>query len=85
MKKGDEYLSVAACKGNTELDFFSLQPKQIKACRALCATCQGKTGCLEAAMRYESGGEFKRWGIWGGTTPQQRARLAARRAAKVRR
>ena len=39
------------------------------AAQAACNRCVILTGCLEWAMKYE------KYGVWGGTTPKQRAML----------
>ena len=43
--------------------------------RAVCAVCVVRVACLEYALaRHE------RFGMWGGTTPRERLRLARQRA-----
>ena len=43
---------------------------------AICGGCDARQACLDRGMRLERAGGG-RYGIWGGTTPQQRATLAA--------
>ena len=43
---------------------------------AICGGCDARKACLDRGMRLEKSGGG-RYGIWGGTTPQQRAMLAA--------
>ena len=40
--------------------------------KAVCATCPQQATCLEHAITQD-----ERWGVWGGKTPIERARLAA--------
>lgn len=44
--------------------------------RAFCDRCPVKVECLEWALEHDA-----RHGMWGGKTPQQRAREITRRAA----
>jgi hypothetical protein len=46
------------------------------AARRLCATCPAAEPCLWAALALEQVLGY-RYGIWGGTTPARRARIAA--------
>jgi len=52
--------------------------KQIAQAKMICAGCQVRRECLEFAMTHD-----QVYGIWGGTTPEdrQRARRRKRRAA----
>jgi WhiB family transcriptional regulator, redox-sensing transcriptional regulator len=52
--------------------------KQIARAKAICAGCTVRLECLEFAMTHD-----QVYGIWGGTTPEdrQRARRRKRRAA----
>jgi len=52
--------------------------KQIAQAKMICAGCQVRQECLEFAMTHD-----QVYGIWGGTTPEdrQRARRRKRRAA----
>lgn len=51
----------------------------------LCAGCPVQAECLEFALRTEKTGRYGAFGIWGGTTPdQRRAMIRARgRALEV--
>lgn len=51
--------------------FFSESPKRIAQAKALCAQCPITEKCLQYALDIEV--EF---GIFGGTTPQERKALA---------
>ncbi len=41
----------------------------------LCHGCPVTTQCLAEALRIEARSAF-RWGVWGGTTPNQRHKIA---------
>ena len=49
-----------------------------RAALAICARCPVQAPCLDTALLMErtAGG---RHGVWGGTTPQQRAQMVVRR------
>jgi WhiB family redox-sensing transcriptional regulator len=53
---------------------------QIAKAREICARCQVRRQCLEFALRT---GEAQ--GIWGGTTPEERARERRRERSRRRR
>lgn len=54
---------------------------QIARAKAICARCPVRRQCLEFARTHEPG-----YGIWGGTTPEDRQRVRRReqRAARAR-
>lgn len=54
--------------------------RQMTKALEICARCGVRQQCLDFAMRT---GET--YGIWGGTTPEERIRDRRRRAAKLRR
>lgn len=73
--KAELWREVAACKGRfAELDFFSEAASERKKCKAVCAQCQGRSGCLDYAVETQ-----QTLGIWGGMTPAQRARVRKRK------
>ncbi|MFE3657232.1 WhiB family transcriptional regulator [Streptomyces sp. NPDC059165] len=54
----------------------------IREAKAVCAWCTVREPCLELALAREGDTDrFKRAGIWGGTTPRERAAIASRRRA----
>lgn len=59
--------------------FFPERGGPTVAARKVCAECTVKTECLEYALVYE---EF---GIWGGTSPDDRKRLRRERRLNGRR
>lgn len=51
----------------------------VRFAKAICESCPVQRECLSAAMRAEgSANALGRYGIWGGLTPQERARQARR-------
>lgn len=44
--------------------------------RRLCRACAVSTECLAYALAND-----ERWGVWAGTTPNQRAKMKGRRAS----
>lgn len=81
---------VAACRGmDTELFFLpsSASDAETALARGACAACRVSAECLAAAMEEEGRrGEESRFGLRGGLTPRQRARLyGAERDARSRR
>ena len=74
--KNRSWTARAACEGvDTEL-FYPVAPEQEAEALAICATCPVRAQCLDAALR-----DREQYGIWGGTTPEQRRRISRRRAA----
>ena len=75
----------AACLGDDHDAFFPHRDDATGTDAALrvCATCPVATECLEAALAKEGNlaGQY-RYGIRGGTTPEQRASLARARTGK---
>jgi hypothetical protein len=68
-----------ACRDVDDPDMFF---DDMLFAKRICAGCQLKAPCLDAAMRLEGSSPTKyRHGVWGGTLPDDRARLL--RAARV--
>ena len=44
------------------------RPRDVLAALALCEHCPVRGACLQYALEYDD-----LWGIWGGTSPEQRA------------
>jgi len=74
-----DWLDDAACKGSeSEIWFLEANHKaedewKIFAAKEICATCPVREPCLEHAI------EYREWGIWGGTTDQERKRIRMHR------
>lgn len=65
----------AAC-GESDADFFAdpdVRPAEARRAKAVCATCPVRAGCLRLALGTDAGA----WGIWGGTTPGERAEMSS--------
>jgi WhiB family redox-sensing transcriptional regulator len=58
----------AACKGADPGLWFPGQGHGVGAAKAVCAACPARTRCLEWALEA---GETD--GVWGGTSPEERA------------
>jgi hypothetical protein len=75
----DDDWAQAACKGDGDPDdWFPDQGEWQRAARAkiTCYTqCPLRAAC--AAMALESDADWTKWGIWGGLSPHERARLKA--------
>jgi len=74
----------AACGGSDpDRWFVEVQGRQsvaeLGAALGVCRSCPVQAECLDAAMVFEGmrGPTQRRFGVWGGLTPAQRARLAA--------
>jgi WhiB family transcriptional regulator, redox-sensing transcriptional regulator len=72
----------APCRGKTHIFFpdrsSGVGPHRLFAeAKAICAQCPLRAQCLDAALAWENPSE--RNGVWGGLSPKERAREAARR------
>jgi len=65
----------AACRGMDPALFFPGPDEDPERALAVCRTCPVRDECLEWAIAAH-----ERYGIWGGTTEQERRRLARRSA-----
>lgn len=87
IRNGADWRSASACRhANPDLFFpaataASRRAEQIAEAKAICAGCPVRSRCLEFAQVNELN-----FGIWGGTTPEDRmrARRRAQRAARAR-
>jgi WhiB family transcriptional regulator, redox-sensing transcriptional regulator len=66
----------AACRGTDTEIFFPANPDEEAEALSICATCPVRAQCLDYAVRNR-----ETYGIWGGTTPEQRRRIRRERAA----
>lgn len=74
MKDWTEY---AACRGEGSGIFFADQHAgDYSRARRICNRCPVRAACLDEAMRFESGNAENRHGMFGGLSPDERARLA---------
>jgi len=66
----------AACRGTDTEIFFPANADEEAEALSICATCPVRAQCLDYAVRNR-----ETYGIWGGTTPEQRRRIRRERAA----
>jgi WhiB family transcriptional regulator, redox-sensing transcriptional regulator len=64
----------AACRNVRVELFFPPVEQEAHEAKAVCALCEVREPCLEAAL---TAGET--FGVWGGLTPQERRSLVAKR------
>lgn len=71
----------AACREHDPEVWFPGQGDYMTgaAAKAICETCPVRERCLEAAMEWESGSHWQRYGLWGGLDPWERDELARER------
>jgi WhiB family redox-sensing transcriptional regulator len=79
-----DWLSAGACTSADPDLFFPISlsgpgQEQVKAARDVCAQCDVRAKCLEFALSTR-----QMYGIWGGTTPEERTRLLRRRRLSFR-
>ena len=82
----DDPFANASCIGVDLEIFFPGEwraPSSADDALAICGGCDARKACLDRAMRLEKRGGGGRYGIWGGTTPQQRAMLAAGTSKRI--
>lgn len=60
-----------------DVDFFPDRDAQAGPAIAICQLCPVRRACLEFALTTEQG-----WGVWGGTTPNQRLDILRERGLK---
>ena len=75
MKKG-AWTNQAACRGTDTEIFYPVTSDEEAEALSICATCPVRAQCLDDALRNR-----EIYGIWGGTTPEQRRRIRRERAA----
>ena len=67
-------LGSAACKDKGVELFFEFDSSKIKEAKKICADCEIKDLCLDFAILNQETN-----GVWGGTTPDERNRIARTR------
>lgn len=81
----DRWQDYAAC-AETDPELFFADANGGSAvyehARVICARCPVRLECLQYALRHEAGHDKShRYGMYGGLTPGERARLVNRRVA----
>lgn len=66
------WMSDALCRERPDVSFFPKRGEDASAAKAVCAACLVRAECLDFAMRRDDLGSH---GVWGGTSPRERARL----------
>lgn len=75
------WFSDAACAGHDTSLWFAGKWHTYAEASAVCDGCQVRAACLDHALDVEAGaGPTHRFGLWGGATPRERARLDQRAA-----
>jgi WhiB family transcriptional regulator, redox-sensing transcriptional regulator len=77
----DDWLDLAACRGTDTEHFFPISHKSrpgvdVNFALGICMSCPVQQPCLDYAMSMP-----QTYGIWGGTTEEQRRRLRRRHVA----
>jgi WhiB family transcriptional regulator, redox-sensing transcriptional regulator len=67
---GSDWVDEAACSPDNGDSFFAEARADVATALLTCAACPVKNECLTFALSND-----ERYGIWGGTTPDQRRRL----------
>ncbi len=74
MSVGEPWQEHGACRTLPVEMFFPPVEQEADEAKAICATCGVQEPCLEFALA-----SAEPFGIWGGLTSQERARLATQR------
>jgi WhiB family redox-sensing transcriptional regulator len=69
----DDWRTQAACRGEGINTFYSPAAGSIADAKKVCRGCPVRQQCLDDALRRGD-----RYGVWGGLTPRERARLRRR-------
>lgn len=64
----------APCVGATHLMYAEGRGVGYGKARTMCADCPLKRECLDTAMHEETKSERSRYGMWGGLSPEERAK-----------
>jgi WhiB family redox-sensing transcriptional regulator len=75
VKKGT-WTDSAACRGTDTEIFYPVNAEEEAEALSICATCPVRAQCLDYAIHNREA-----YGIWGGTTPEQRRRIRREQAA----
>jgi len=74
----DQWVRYAACADEDPELWFPYQPADQAYPKSVCRSCLVKDQCLDLAMAAEgSSSHEKRYGVFGGMAPADRARMAA--------
>lgn len=74
MAEGEWWGKEAKCKDMEDKDFFFPEDGEgVEAAKAFCRNCPCRPACLEFAIR------MRQPGVWGGTSENDRKKIARRR------
>lgn len=80
MSDNERWRLDAKCRGTLDPDIFHREgPDAFNRALAICQSCTVQTQCLELALQAEDDYRTTRYGVYGGRTPSQRARIANNR------
>lgn len=74
----------ALCLDVEDPDTFFPDPTdygKVAVAKSICAECPLAFDCLESAMADK---DLRKWGIWGGTTPEERATMMRNSGTRLR-
>lgn len=72
------WMAQAACAGRDQTEWFPARGDSYTEARATCEGCEVRADCLAHALDVEGdAGPTHRFGLWGGLSPVERARLAS--------
>ena len=83
---GPDWRTQAACLDRDPELFFPHPSDETVADQVAlkwCSTCPVTEQCLKAALAFERGQDSMRFGIWGGRTPEERARIDRQRGSRA--
>ena len=82
---GGRWQDRARCAETDPEAFFPRKGHPTSAAKAVCRSCEVSAECLEYALEMEGQpGTLHRHGIWAGTTPKDRLRIARERGGLKR-
>lgn len=73
-----DWMTEGRCRGMDPGVFFPADGAGVPFAVAICRDCRVRSTCLEYAL-----GNGIRYGVWGGTSERERARIARRRRARA--
>lgn len=78
--KREPWESKARCLDADPAVFYPEVGENPHKAKAICDSCEVRRQCLELAMRMEGDSSTFRYGVWGGTTPDEREKIRQLRA-----
>lgn len=83
MRRQSDWVKLAACKDLDPEVFFppDTGPTRYDNAKRVCSQCPVSEECLQLALSVEEWDD--RWGVFGGTTPGERADIRYRKSRKI--